>query len=175
MGLYSNHFRIPKWYKITEKDVDNVWTPDVMFLNAVETETVKFWGKAQSTYDFWLQTRHDKFNLNYKAVLLTFKKAMKVTFTCDFDFGHYPYDFHECNFDFGIPGVYINDTVIMAPIKILNGTQAVLLDYEKSIPSDHLPYSFTITRKDQFPVPEYEYLAPFVGVIIKFKRNDLGV
>ena len=63
----------------------------------------------------------------------------------------------------------------MAPIKILNGTQAVLLDYEKSIPSDHLPYSFTITRKDQFPVPEYEYLAPFVGVIIKFKRNDLGV
>ena len=63
----------------------------------------------------------------------------------------------------------------MAPIKILNGTQAVLLDYEKSIPSDHLSYSFTITRKDQFPVPEYEYSSPFVGVIIKFKRSDLGV
>ena len=105
LTTYSNNFRIPKWYKITEKDIDNVWTPDVMFLNVVETGDVKFWGKSPTTYDFWLQTRHDTFNLNYKAVLLTFKKAMKVTFTCDFDFGHYPYDSHVCNFDFGIPGV----------------------------------------------------------------------
>ena len=35
---------------------------------------------------------------------MTFKEAIKVTFVCNYDFGHYPFDYHECEFNYGIPG-----------------------------------------------------------------------
>ena len=91
---------------------------------------------------------------------MTYKEAVKVTFVCNYDFGHYPFDYHECEFNYGIPGQSYNGSLFFTHIHILNGSNPVLLSNEKYIPSE-LPYSFSITGKNTFPKEVYGYFAPF--------------
>ena len=67
------NFRIPKYFRITEKYKNNVWCPKVVFSDVVKLQSIEFFGKHLRTYDFWLQTTHDTINLNYENSLMTYK------------------------------------------------------------------------------------------------------
>ena len=46
-------------------------------------------------------------------------QAIKVTFACNLVFDNYPFDSHECDFDFGMPSQVQNKTAILNPLEIL--------------------------------------------------------
>ena len=192
--LYNNiFFRLPGtgWYNIMNEDINQVWAPEIIFRNVIESEILTNWGKGQMKFAFWFQSSTGK---------LTFSKTMKITFTCDFHFENYvifahhklllrnyytfcysnsnkklqPFDSHHCDFDFGILG-YSNLSVIFAPVKVLTpeSTKPKLLENEIVIPNIHLPYSFTMTSKELYEVPHVGYSSPHIGVTINIKREKL--
>ena len=48
------------------------------------------------------------------------------------------------------------------------------LDKETKLPDGHLPYSFSILGKKEFPITNYEWDYPAIGIQIRLKRNKLG-
>ena len=49
-----------------------------------------------------------------------------------------------------------------------------MLDFERQIPNDHLPFSISITAKESYPHYNYKFFSPNTGVVIKLKREKLG-
>ena len=146
--------------------IKDVWHPDVAFRYVKSTETIPFWGTDQN-FNFWFNAENN--NLDYY-------QAMKVTFYCDYDFNHYPFDEHECHFEFGIPSDQVNYSLNIGPVQILNSNSVpTLLNQDRSFESNHLPYDFTIIGKDEFAYYNYKYFSPFSGIIIKVRRNSLGL
>ena len=48
------------------------------------------------------------------------------------------------------------------------------LDQETKLSDGHLPYSFSILGKKEFPITNYEWDYPAIGVRIRLKRKTLG-
>ena len=62
------------------EDINQVWAPEIIFRNVIESKILTNWGKGQMKFSFWFQSSTGK---------LTFSKTMKITFTCDFHFENY--------------------------------------------------------------------------------------
>ena len=61
-----------------------------------------------------------------------------------------------------------------APIQILKNKTAETLSEEWLIPSNHLPFTFSITAKHNFGMWAREYEYPATGITIHLERNTLG-
>ena len=48
------------------------------------------------------------------------------------------------------------------------------LDQESKLSDGHLPYSFTILGKKEFPITNYEWDYPAIGIRIRLERKTLG-
>ena len=60
-------------------------------------------------------------------------------------------------------------------IEVLEPTsETKILDFEKHIPNDHLPFSFSIVSKEDYAQYNFKYFSPCTGIIIKLKRENLG-
>ena len=56
-----------------------------------------------------------------------------------------------------------------------NNTAVMLgLDQETKLSDGHLPYSFSILGKKEFPITNYEWDYPAIGIRIILKRKTLG-
>ena len=56
-----------------------------------------------------------------------------------------------------------------------NNTAVMLgLDQESKLSDGHLPYSFTILGKKEFPITNYEWDYPAIGIRIRLERRTLG-
>ena len=56
-----------------------------------------------------------------------------------------------------------------------NNTSVMLgLDQETKLSDGHLPYSFSILGKKEFPITNYEWDYPAIGIRIRLKRKTLG-
>ena len=60
-------------------------------------------------------------------------------------------------------------------IEVLEPTsETKILDFEKHITNDHLPFSFSIVSKEDYAQYNFKYFSPCTGIIIKLKRENLG-
>ena len=136
-----------------------------MFRKVIHTEILPLYGDEEH-FQLWL---------NKEESWMEHYQSMKVTFSCKFDFGDYPFDSHDCGLDFGMPALVHNKSAKFGPIQILGrDSKTKLLDKEVEIPNDHLPYKFTIIGKEAYPHYSFKYFAPYSGVIINVKRETLG-
>ena len=155
--------------KIEGQSIQDVWAPTLTFLKVIEAESILSYGKTSpGLFDFWLQRKNNQSHM-------MFYQAVKVKFTCHFDFEHYPFDSHECHLDFGLLQNTFNESIIMECIKILGkDSKARFLKGRVKIPNQHLPYKFSIWAKESFPWYNYDYFSPFSGIIILAQRDALG-
>ena len=139
----------------------------MLFRKVVRTEIVPPYGKGNGKYDFWVQ------KLDGTATM-TFYQHLKVTFACHFKFENFPVDVNTCDLDFGFHQLTYNKSARINALKILNddASAKVLLD-ERKIHGEHLPYSFWIRAKNEFEIPNYEFMAPYSGISIKMKRDSI--
>ena len=153
-----------EWYQILDQEIIHVWRPSIQWLKVIDTEILRFYGNNQQ-FRLW-------FNIHKNHMELY--QYIKVTFACNYNFENYPFDSHECDFDFGMIGSN-NQTAGFEPISVMSDDSTTEpLDYEKFVPNDHLPYRFSIEAKEGFGSPNFKYFAPFVGVKIKLAREQLG-
>ena len=71
-------------------------------------------GKQDEKY-FWMKHPH----------FFEFRRKMKVTIYCSFDFSTFPFDLHECNFTYGINS-YSESNVHMMPTTLVYKTKQTL-------------------------------------------------
>ena len=139
----------------------------MLFRKVVKTDIVPPYGKGHGKYDFWVETLHD-------TTSMIFYQHLKVTFACQFKFDNFPVDVNTCDLDFGFHQLTYDKTARINPLKILNDdTSAEVLIDERKIRGEHLPYSFWISAKDEFQIPNYEFKAPYSGISIKMKRDSI--
>ena len=160
--------RTRSWFQIIGDDYYKVWAPEIAFRKVTETEIIPLYGKSIGKYDFWANNKNG-------SLLMTFYQSVKVTVSCDFDFSTFPFDHHHCDFDFGCHLNIYNGTVKINPIRVINNDSTpAVLDFNKKIYDKHLPYDFSITGKDEYPLYNHEFFAPFTGITIHMKRKEFG-
>ena len=163
-----NNLRHERWFQITGEDYNNVWAPELVFRRIVSTINIPPYGKGNGKHDFWVQM------INGTA-LMTFYEYLKVTVSCHFVFDTFPVDVNTCDLDFGFHQLTYNVAARINPIKFLNlDASASVMDDEKRVNGDHLPFLFTISAKDEFQFHNYEFMAPYSGITIKLKRNSIN-
>ena len=159
------NYRVYEWYQILEQDIDYVWRPDILFQKVIDTKILPMYGNEE-IFQMWFNTK-DNHMEHYQAI--------KVTFACDYDFQHFPFDSHNCDFDFGMGSQVYNKTANFGPVEILNmDSKTELLNFEKEISNDHLPFSFKIVAKDDYGHYNFNYFSPYTGIVINLKREKLG-
>ena len=159
--------REPYWFQIIGENYNNVWAPEIVFRQIVSSEIILPYGKGVGKYDFWVSKRNSSYYMN-------FYQYLKITTSCNFDFNDFPFDHHDCELDFCFHQNEFNKTVRINPIKVLNpDTTASILNYEKKIPSTHLPFKFSFTAKDEYHYYQYEFPTPYTGITIHMQRKSL--
>ena len=67
---------------------NQLWRPVLTFENTLNIERLaNFGGKFENA--FWFK----------RPNMLDFSEILKVTISCNFDFGNYPFDYHLCLFN----------------------------------------------------------------------------
>ena len=103
---------------------------------------------------------------------MTFKEAIKVTFVCNYNFGHYPFDYHECDFDFGaaantIESLNMNSTRVRHENQRLENGQGIL-----SINDSNLPFDIFLESLKPFELFQGGFTYSFARMKIHLNRND---
>ena len=102
-------FRLTRELPI-EKNV--IWNPKLVFLNQLSIEKIDGFGyKGADTYSILYPNR------------IIMKEMLKITFSCELEFAHFPYDKHECHFSFHEKFYDIGRVIIKAPIKLAHRSQ----------------------------------------------------
>lgn len=70
--------------------------------------------------------KHEDFYWLQYPNQLEFRQYMRVTIYCSFDFSPFPFDFHTCNFSFGV-NFWSDLNVIMKPAIIIHGKDDTIL------------------------------------------------
>ena len=147
-----------------------IWTPNIMFGKSDQTEILPFVGKNKDDYEIWRNLKNDNSSFEIRSYFY-----VESTIHCDFELHDYPFDDHECDLDFGTPE-YSPKLINMGKIQILtNDSKLKPLEGEESIENDHLPFEFSIIPKGKFTQRNIYYSSSFTGVIIRAKRNNLGL
>ena len=84
------------WYRINTF-LDSVWHPVLYFLKVLSIEKIQQLGK-KTNYDLWIKPSENR---------LWYRETLEVTFACkEIDFSKFPFDQHQCDFNFGDGGEY---------------------------------------------------------------------
>ena len=78
------------WYEINEQDSNEIYFPSLQILGAKSLKRERRYGPNDKDF-YWFKYPH----------LVEYQMALKVTIYCSFEFEHFPFDYHECNFDYG--------------------------------------------------------------------------
>ena len=73
-------------------EVRNVWNPELVFQYVQDTKTLPRYG-TDAKFGFWFNTKKN---------IIEYIEYIRVTFSCDFEFGNYPFDENTCEFFFAI-------------------------------------------------------------------------
>ena len=168
LTFLQHTYRTPTWFQINEAKYDTIWSPEIVYSDIVSSESIPPYGRNKLTENFWAQLKNG-------TAIMTYYEYQKVTIACDFGFQTFPFDSHECHLDFGFHQSTFGSGIRINPIKLLNNdTSANLLTEEKHISNRHLPYTFSILKtKKEFPKYNYEFSAPYAGIVLQIKRESL--
>ena len=100
-----------------------------------------------------------------------------IVYSYDIFVSDYPFDSHDCPLDFGMPSQVSNLTAFFAPVEILQkDSTTAILDFEKEIPNEHLPFTFSIISHSSggYGYYNFKYMSPYTGINIKVKRDGIA-
>ena len=105
-----------KWHQITPDEEKKLFFPTLMFKKEKAlTARSKFSPKMHEDF-YWLLYPNQ----------LEFRQYLRVTIYCSFDFSPFPFDFHTCNFSFGV-NFWSDNNVVMKPAMIIHGKDDTML------------------------------------------------
>ena len=153
--LFEN--RPKTWYNVIGDEVRNVWNPELVFQYVQDTKTLPRYG-TDAKFGFWFNTKKN---------IIEYIEYIRVTFSCDFEFGNYPFDENTCEFFFAIDNTG-GKKGIFKPIKILKvggSPYGDLFEGKMKVQNKHLPFDIHLEATKNFSeYTNYLYTSPFTGL-----------
>ena len=144
-----------------------IWRPVIEFGNLLKYERTKVYGDT-STFSFWYWgTGMDK------NQTLQYSEEIKVTFFCNFQFGDFPFDLHECRVEYGDDALGTSAITFDSAIIAYGDSETSVGDLP--IILDHLPFPFEF-QLESLPAFEkvYDDNYSYTGMLLKMRRKSLG-
>ena len=156
--------RTPKWYAINEVDQYEVYFPTLQISDAKSVSRTRKYGPQDEDY-FWFSYPHQ----------FEYQQALKVEIYCTFDFTSFPFDAHECDFNFGASSSFssvlmLNETFLRYKnIKRMYGEGPIIFDHTR------LPFNVSLESVGEYEFSQAGYQYSFVGMRISLTRNNFGL
>jgi len=101
---------------------------------------------------------------------------LKIEFNCEMNLEDFPFDTHECDFDFAESENEAGTEITMLPITVMHKNKVSKnLESTITITNSHLPYGIEITPKESFETINIDIAICTTGVTMKFTRKSLGL
>ena len=153
-----------RYYSVNEIDQHEVYFPTLQIKDAKHVSRTRKYGPQDEDY-FWFLYPHE----------FEYQQALKIEIYCTFDFTSYPFDSHECDFDFGASSsfaslLYLNETLLRHKnIKRYFGEGPITF-----IPT-RLPFSVSLDSLEEHKYFQAGEVYSFVGMRIRLTRNNMGL
>ena len=156
--------RTLRYYNVNEKDQHDVYFPTLQISDAKLVSRTRKYGPQDEDY-FWFLYPH---NFEYQ-------QALKVEIYCTFDFTSFPFDAHECDFNFGASSSYdvvlrLNETMLRYQnFKKLHGEGSIQFNPSR------LPFFVSLEGRDEYRFFQAGYYYSLVGMRMTLSRNNFGL
>ena len=97
-----------EWFPLLESNLNQVWTPSVVFTNAISVEKLNTYGEDKMRRFYLVNTTESQYF--YYQVFLVIK------ITCDLDFTSYPFDHQNCTLHYSNIVGYRKFIILKPPV-----------------------------------------------------------
>ena len=158
----GNETKAKNWYPLLEKTLSKVWTPTVVFTNAISVKKLHTYGDELTRSFFYYNNPASGNQYFFYQVYLIIKM------TCNLDFQKFPFDYQKCQLQYTNIIGKIEDVILNAPkIQNNNGTEDKIIEIESGIlPFDAMVKSVKVD--DRF---DYEGYYSRAGVMVELVRD----
>ena len=113
---------------------------------------------------FWIKFPH----------LIEYQQALKVTIYCSFDFKTFPFDSHNCDFNFGSLGIDV-ERILLNSSRVRYKKQFVWVGQGLlRLDDTGLPFDTSIESLEPFDHFQAGFTYSFTGMRIHLSRNEFG-
>ena len=107
--------------------------------------------------------------------MMEYQQSLKVTIYCSINFKHFPFDYHNCDLNFGASGITIN-ALKMSTTAMNYKNQSVshdegLLHMKQS----RLPFDISLESLESFVYVQRGYPFSYTAMRLHLTRNDFGI
>lgn len=157
-------FRKLDWLLIDKELAKQVFFPKMMIRQAKSVEKQQLYSATFNDY-FWFQVPHH----------LEYEETLKVTIFCSFDFAHFPFDSHFCDFQFGLNGNAERSSKL-SPTQIKAQKSQTRFGQEPIYFSNsRLPFDMQLSGIEPYSITSSGYNYSHAGMRVYFERNKLGL
>ena len=158
----GNESQDKKWYPLLEKTLDKVWTPTIVFTNAISVQKLNTYGDELTRSFFYFNDKETGKRYFFYQVYLIIKM------TCNLDFQKFPFDYQKCRLQYTNIIGKTNYVELKAPaIQNNNGTENNTIEIESGIlPFDAILKSVKV--EDRY---DYDGYYSRAGVQVELVRD----
>ena len=136
-----------------------------MFFKVLSIERFPHFG-SDEFFTFWFASSN----------FATYEEILKIEFNCEMNLKNFPFDTHDCDFDFAESENDAGTEITMLPITIMYKDQvSENLESTITITDLHLPFNIEIIPKESFETFNIDFSMCTTGVTMKFTRKSLGL
>ena len=162
--LTHNFFRTLGWYAINKDDQNQVYFPTLQINEAKSVSRTRKYGPTDEDF-FWFLYPH----------FFEFQQALKVEIYCTFDFTSFPFDSHECDFEYGASSSYSSVLILNEPWVRYEGEKREFGEGPLNINQSRLPFKISLESLKQFEFFQAGFKYSFVGMRMTLTRNSFGL
>ena len=154
-----------KWYAVNEFDQTQIFTKTLEISGTKTIVRTRKYGAIDKDYFWYFHPEN----------MMEYQQSLKVTIYCSINFKHFPFDYHNCDLNFGASGITIN-ALKMSTTAMNYKNQSVshdegLLHMKQS----RLPFDISLESLKPFEYVEGGMKYSYAGMRIHLTRNDFGV
>ena len=152
------------WFPLLEERIKQVWTPSIVFTNAISVEKLETYGDDMTRRFFLFNSTKLHSQYFYYQVFLIIK------ITCDLNFHSFPFDSQKCELHY--TNIIGHNDHIVLDNPIIAGRNGSQDSTSYRIPSGVLPFDAILKSVD---IPDKEEMGDLfsrVGVLVELVRED---
>lgn len=154
--------RSHEWYKLDLLDAQDIFFPTMKMKKAKKVDTEIKFGPVNEDF-FWYNSLKKFFE---------FQQALKVTVHCPMDFSMFPFESHECIFDFGDSHQSSDTMTVMPPMIRVDGEKHCFGEEPIKLKPASLPFDIALYSRANYIHFEAGINYSYTGMGINLKRNS---
>ena len=154
-----------EWFPLLESTLDEVWTPSLVFTNAISVDKLNTYAQDKMRRFYLFQNSESQYF--YYQVFLVIK------ITCDLDFQAYPFDHQTCELHYAEIIGHTGYVVLKPPV--IKGKNVTIFGNSTKIASGILPFDSILKAVDTDDNIVNSFNYSKVGVSVELVRDETAL